>query len=95
MDCPYYEQVQYIGDTRITALLSYVLCNDDKLACEAIDAFDRSRLINGLTQGGYPIRNVHVLPPFSLIYIVMLNDFLMWRGDIAFVQENLPVLMRY
>jgi len=87
MDCPYYEQLQYIGDTRITALLSYVLCNDDRLAREAIDAFDRSRLVNGLTQGGYPNRHVSELPLFSLVYIAMLNDFLMWRGDVSFVRR--------
>lgn len=87
MDCPYYEQLQYIGDTRIAALLSYVLSNDDRLAREAIDAFDSSRLANGLTQGGYPNRHVSELPLFSLIYIAMLNDFLMWRGDVNFVRR--------
>ncbi|OHB52980.1 MAG: hypothetical protein A2Y10_03430 [Planctomycetes bacterium GWF2_41_51] len=86
-DCPYYEQVQYIGDSRIEALLSYVISNDDRLAREAIDAFDRSRLPNGLTQGGYPIRGVSELPLFSLIYIAMLNDFLMWRGDVDFIRR--------
>jgi hypothetical protein len=87
IDCPGYEQLQYIGDTRIMALLSYVLCNDDRLAREAIDAFDRSRLVNGLTQGGYPNRHVSELPLFSLIYILMLNDFLAWRKDVDFIRK--------
>ena len=89
MDCPYYEQLQYIGDTRIQALLSYVLCNDDRLVREAIDAFDRSRVENGLTSCSYPDRRRCVLPLFSLVYIAMLRDFLMWRGDTAFVQERI------
>ena len=89
MDCPYYEQLQYIGDARIMALLSYVLCNDDRLGCEAITMFDLSRGSNGLPQSNFPCRNQNPIPLFSLVYIAMLNDFLMWRGNIAFVQERL------
>ena len=86
-DCPYYEQLQYVGDTRIMALLSFLLCGDDRLAREAIDAFDRSRIANGLTQCSYPANHRNVIPLFSLIYIAMLNDFLMWRGDVGFVRK--------
>lgn len=89
MDCPYYEQLQYIGDTRTQALLSYVLCDDDRLACEAITMFDLSRGSNGLLQSNFPCRHQNPIPLFSLLYIAMLNDFLMWRGNIAFVQERL------
>lgn len=89
MDCPYYERLQYIGDTRIQALLSYVLCDDDRLACEAIEMFKLSIGYDGLTQCSYPNRFKQQIPLFSLVYIAMLNDFLMWRGNIAFVQEQL------
>ena len=32
MDTPYYERLQYVGDTRLQALLSYVVAGDDRLA---------------------------------------------------------------
>ncbi len=41
MDCPYYEQVQYIGDTRIQALVSLVVNGDDRLTRNALLQFCR------------------------------------------------------
>ena len=89
VDSPYYEQLQYVGDTRIQALSSYVLTGDDRLARQAIDAFDRSRLPSGMVQARYPARIPQLIPSFSLLYISMLHDFMMWRGDLGFVKEHL------
>lgn len=90
MDCPYYEQLQYIGDTRLQALVTFLCSGDDRLARQALRTFDASRLPNGLTQSRYPSRQRQIIPPFSLWWVAMLHDFLMWRGDPAFVVSMLP-----
>lgn len=86
---PYYEQMQYIGDTRIEALISLYVSGDDRLMRKAIEMFDQSRLPFGLTQSRYPAYIVQVIPPFSLLWIGMIHDYYLYRNDDAFVKKFL------
>src|SRR5690606_27195740 len=54
MDCPYYEQLQYIGDTRIQALVTLFNTGDNNLVRQAIDQLDHSRMPEGITLSRYP-----------------------------------------
>jgi alpha-L-rhamnosidase len=89
-DCPYYEQLQYIGDTRIQAMVSYYNTNDDRLARNALNQMDHSRLPEGVTSSCYPSKGTQVIPTFSLWYIGMLHDYWMYRGDADFIKNKLP-----
>jgi len=90
MDTPYYEQLQYIGDTRIQALISYSIAGDDRLARQALDAFNDSRIPEGLTRSRYPSSLPQTIPTFSLLWIGMLHDWWMYRPDPTPVSEALP-----
>jgi hypothetical protein len=90
MDTPYYEQLQYIGDTRIQALISYSVANDDRLGLQALRAFDNSRIPDGITRSRYPSNLPQSIPTFSLLYVGMLHDYWMYRPDTAPVRELLP-----
>jgi hypothetical protein len=89
MDTPYYERMQYIGDTRIQALISYTVTGDDRLARQAIQAFNDSRVPDGLTRSRYPSSVTQMIPTFSLLWIGMLHDFWMYRGDEEFVRAQI------
>lgn len=89
MDCPYYEQLQYVGDTRIQALISYYNAGDDRLARNAIQQFDNSRLAEGISQSRYPSYVPQEIPPFSLWWIGMVHDFYMYRNDNQFVKDRI------
>jgi alpha-L-rhamnosidase len=90
MDTPYWERLQYIGDTRIQALVSYTVAGDDRLARQAIEAFDASRVPDGLTESRYPSSLVQMIPTFSLMWVGMVHDFWTYRGDTEFVRGLVP-----
>ncbi|MEN6521660.1 MAG: alpha-L-rhamnosidase C-terminal domain-containing protein [Armatimonadota bacterium] len=90
MDCPYYEQLMYVGDTRLEVLTSYTTTRDDRLPKKSLLMFDRSRRLSGLTQSRYPSRVTQVIPPFSLWWVGMVHDFAMWRDDPEFVRSLIP-----
>jgi len=90
MDCPYYEQLQYVGDTRIQALVSLYNSGDDRLVRNAIDLIDQSRMAEGATLSRYPTANAQEIPTFSLWWIGMLYDYWMYRGDKQYIQSHIP-----
>ena len=90
MDTPYYEQFQYVGDTRIQALISYVVAGDDRLARQAIAAFDQSRTPDGLTMSRYPSSLPQIIPTFSLLSIGMVHDYWQYRPDPEPARAALP-----
>ena len=89
-DSPYYEQLQYIGDTRLSSLVSLYVSGDDRLMRKALKHFDDSRITEGLTQSRYPAYIKQIIPPFSLFWIGMVHDYFMYRDDPGFVRQFLP-----
>ncbi len=89
-DCPYYEQLMYIGDTRLEALVTHTTCRDDRLPRKAIELFDEARDASGLMFARTPTSTRQWIPPFCLWWIGMLHDYAMYRDDLSFVKARLP-----
>ncbi|MEO1235620.1 MAG: alpha-L-rhamnosidase [Planctomycetota bacterium] len=90
-DCPYYEQLMYVGDTRLQCLVTYVLSADSRAPRRAIRSFGWSLMSGGLTQARYPSELVQVIGPFALWWVCMLHDYALWRGDPAFIRGQMAV----
>ena len=90
MDTPYYEQLQYGGDTRIQMMITYAMTGDDRLPRQAIHALDDSRIPDGITQSRYPSQLPQYIPTFSLLWIGMLRDHYQYHGDKELVKQMLP-----
>lgn len=89
MDCPYYEQLQYIGDGRIQALVSLFNSGDDRLVKNAINLIDFSRQPEGVTLSRHPSYTPQFIPTFSLWYIGMLQDYARYGSDVSFIKQKL------
>jgi hypothetical protein len=90
MDCPYYEQLQYAGDTRIQCLVSLFQTGDARLMRNAIDLLNDSRQSDGCTMSRYPTRMEQYIPGFALWWIGMVHDYWWYVDDPAFVRRMLP-----
>ena len=95
MDCPFYEQLMYIGDTRIQSLITFVYSNDTRLPKKAIDMFVESMKCQlGLPKCAHPSGGGKIIPSFCLWLIGMAHDYMMWVDDKQFIQEIMPSLRR-
>jgi alpha-L-rhamnosidase len=92
-DCPYYEQLQYIGDTRIQALISSYVSGDSRLVRNALVSMHDSRLPFGITQSRYPCNQIQIIPTFSLVWVAMVYDYWMMNNDKSFVKTMIPGIM--
>ncbi len=89
-DGPYYEQMQYAGDTRITGMISMLTTGDGRLARQALYQFDWSRLSDGVTHSRYPSRFMQAIPSWSLQWASLAFDYLRITGDGDTIRDLLP-----
>ena len=94
MDTPYYEQLQYVGDTRIQALVSLYMTGDDRLVRQAIDALRRVAHRRRHHREPRALAPAQYIPPFSLWWVAMVHDYWLYRDDPAFVRARLPACAR-
>ncbi len=106
MDCTYYEQLQYISDSRFDLLALYELTDDLRLPRNVLRQFAEGQFPAGFMSCRYPTKEwanyvpeigeyyrIHI-PTFSAFYIQLIHDYARYTGDKAFIQELLPVLRR-
>jgi len=92
MDCPYYEQLQYFGDTRIQTMVSMYNTRDTLMVRQAIDMGKQALLAEGLLQSRYPSSVLQIISSYSLSWIGMVYDYWMYRDDPKFVSQMLPTV---
>ena len=92
VDCPFYEQLQYAQDARAEALFTYTVSADDRLARQCMEAFRLSQRSDGLINSCAPTVRTNVIVGFSIYYLLMIHDHMMYFGDRDLVQTHLPAI---
>lgn len=82
----YYETMQYVGDTKIHALLWQAMSGNLDHTKNAIEQFHQSRDADGNILGAYPLRSTFIYPTYSLVWVDMIHDYFDLTGDTDFVE---------
>lgn len=93
-DCPWREQALYGGDMRNQARAGYYCFGNYDFAAESIALLAKGRRSDGFLELCAPASVPVNIPCFSLIWILTLDDYLLYSGDRQFVRTHLPVARR-
>ena len=94
MDCPYYEQLQFIMDTRLQMLFTYAVSGDTRLAKKALLDFHCGMRPEGLLPGKTPTAYCQVISTFSLHYVFALWEYAAHTEDWALARRYRPDIDR-
>ena len=89
-DSPYYEQMGYVGDSLLHSLSNYVLFADDLVTRRSIELFEWSRRPSGLVAERYPSAWRQESVTYSMLWLMMVRDYVNWRDDPTFILGLLP-----
>jgi alpha-L-rhamnosidase len=80
-DCPYYEQLHYLGDARLEALTHLYLTGETDYVKRSIVLYRNSARWDGLVESRVPSYNAQIIPYFALIWVLMVEDFWDFAGS--------------
>jgi len=88
-DCPYYEQIQYVLDTKLQSLVSFLVAGDFRLARQALRQFAASQRVDGMISCRAPAVSWEpsIIPNLALTWIEYLEDWHRYSGDTSLVRE--------
>ena len=81
----YYETMQYVGDTKVQALVWQAMSGNLEHSRNAIQQFHHSRDAEGNILGAYPLRATFIYPTYSLVWVDMIADYYNLTGDTDFI----------
>lgn len=92
VDCPHYEQQQYIMDAAIEAAAVMCMSDDTRLVKKCIQEFAASQQPSGYLSANYPRTVCQIIPGFSFFWVFLLRDYLEWSKDAVFTKTMVPTL---
>ncbi len=93
-DCPWREQALYTMDSRNQMLCGYYAFGEYDMPRESIRLLSMGMRKDNLLELCAPARVRVTIPSFSAMFIVQLEEYLMFSGDKKFCREMLPTALK-
>lgn len=93
-DCPWREQALYAFDSYLQMLCGYYLFGEYDFARASLRLLAESQREDGMLRMCAPTGIMTAIPSFSLSYLLSLEKYVLYSGDVAFGREMLPVAER-
>jgi alpha-L-rhamnosidase len=94
VDCPTYEQTFWVGDSRNEALINYYTFGELAMPKRCwhlvAESLKRSKLPESQVPSGWQ----DVIPAWSLLWVMACEEYYLYSGDRAFLQEIYPALAK-
>jgi hypothetical protein len=98
VDCPTREQRQWVGDAYVETLVNYAAFGDARLAARLLRQTAETQQPNGLTMpavaSDFTANDFFNIPDFCLYWILGIDRYVAYTGDIALAEELLPAIGR-
>jgi|LSQX01.3.fsa_nt_gb hypothetical protein len=91
-DGPYYEQLQYVMDSKLQMDYVYAISSETDFPAATIWDFHCSLRPDGMLSCSYPSNEVQIIPGFSLQFIWMLERYYHHTADIRMVRFYRPTM---
>lgn len=94
VDCPTYEQVFWVGDCRVSALVNYQLFGSYELVRHCLEMVPRSRTQSPLLLALLPTDWQAAIPMWTFSWIIACREYVAYSGDQAFLTGIYPEIRR-
>lgn len=93
-DCPHREQGLYAFDARNQMIMGYYAFGETKMARACLKLLGQSQRADGLLELTSPAHQGFTIPNFSLIWILSLKEYVLFTGDVEFIDEMFGIAKR-
>ena len=90
MDCPWREQVQWLGDGRLQLLIIQNAFGAADMMKKFLEDFASSQYDNGLIPSMSGRKDKNDIIDYALLWILALHDYALFIGDMEFIRRMLP-----
>lgn len=92
VDCPAYEQTYWVGDARTEALMAYAAFGETVMPRHALTLVAPSVRRSPLAESQVPSGWQNLLPAWSFLWILAVQEHFDYTGDISLLEETFPAI---